>query len=383
MRILHVHDRWSQRGGADLHLLGVAAHQARHGLVDVCVGRIETDAPRPPGVRLHCVRGLGGREREAPRAAVGLAALAERLRPEVVHLHNALQPAVMAAAVALAPVVATVQDHRCFCPGRGRLLPEGRPCPRQPDPEACAGCFDDLAYAAMILDLTRRRAAALRRYRRVIVLSAYMAGELASAGLEPARIAVIPPFPWWPEAPAPSPAAPPYLLAAGRLVAAKGFHVLMDALARVPAAPPLLLVGDGPDRADLARCAATLPAHARLLPWQGRAAMRALTANAQALVMPSLWAEPFGIAGLEALSLGVPVVGSAVGGIPEWLDPACGWLVPPGDVGALAQALVEASDPTEAAARGTRGRARAVERFAEDELMVRLEAQYRAAIGEG
>jgi glycosyltransferase involved in cell wall biosynthesis len=128
--------------------------------------------------------------------------------------------------------------------------------------------------------------------------------------------------------------------------------------------------------------AASLPARGRLLPWQGRAELRALTAGAQALVMPSRWAEPFGIAGLEALSLGVPVVGSRVGGIPEWLDESCGWLVPPGDAPALARALAEASDPVEAAARGARGRARATARFREEDLMAQLEAVYRAATEE-
>lgn len=379
MRILHVHDRWSQRGGADLHLLGVVAHQARRGVVDVAVGRIEADAPHPPGVRLHRVRGLGGREREGRRAAAALVALGERLAPDLVHLHNALQPEVMAAVRAIAPAVATVQDHRSFCPGRGRMLPDGRTCDARPGPGVCARCFADRTYAAAILDLTRRRAEALRGFAWVTVLSAYMAGELKAAGLDPARIAVIPPFPWWPTPPAPSLAVAPYLLAAGRLVDAKGFDVLLAALSRTPQAPPLLLAGEGPVQPVLA---ASLPARGRLLPWQGRAELRALTAGAQALVMPSRWAEPFGIAGLEALSLGVPVVGSRVGGIPEWLDESCGWLVPPGDAPALARALAEASDPVEAAARGARGRARATARFREEDLMAQLEAVYRAATEE-
>jgi glycosyltransferase involved in cell wall biosynthesis len=56
--------------------------------------------------------------------------------------------------------------------------------------------------------------------------------------------------------------------------------------------------------------------------------------------MPSLWDEPFGIVGLEALAAGVPVVASDVGGIPSWLEPGdCGELVGRGKVGDLADAL--------------------------------------------
>ena len=54
--------------------------------------------------------------------------------------------------------------------------------------------------------------------------------------------------------------------------------------------------------------------------------------------MPSLWPEPFGLVGIEALAAGRPVVASATGGIGDWLEDGVGGLmVPPGDPGALAR----------------------------------------------
>ena len=64
------------------------------------------------------------------------------------------------------------------------------------------------------------------------------------------------------------------------------------------------------------------------------------TGARRALFLPSRWQEPFGIAGLEALALGVPVVAWESGGVTEW-HPGPG-LVPWGDVEALARALGDA-----------------------------------------
>ena len=58
------------------------------------------------------------------------------------------------------------------------------------------------------------------------------------------------------------------------------------------------------------------------------------------VVVPSLWPEPFGMVGPEAMLMRRPVVAYRVGGIPEWLhDGVTGRLVSPGDVNGLAQAL--------------------------------------------
>jgi glycosyltransferase involved in cell wall biosynthesis len=65
----------------------------------------------------------------------------------------------------------------------------------------------------------------------------------------------------------------------------------------------------------------------------------ALMAAADVLCQPNLGPEPFGIAFVEAMHAGLPVVATAIGGAREIVDPACGILVPPEDPGALAEAL--------------------------------------------
>jgi glycosyltransferase involved in cell wall biosynthesis len=384
MHLLHVHDRLSVRGGADIHLLSIAALQVARHRVSLVVGRVDRAAQPPPGVTLHRIPGLGGRERGAARAAEGLRSLTRRLAPDVIHLHNVLQPEVMEAAVRCGPALATVQDHRAFCPARGRVLPDGAPCQGPISAERCAGCFDDRGYAAMIGALTAARTRALRRFRAVVVLSAYMREELRSQGVEGARLRVIPPFPWSPDGPAAlGEELPPgpLVLAAGRMVWAKGFQQLLEAWARARPPLPLLLVGDGPLRPTLQRRARQLELGQVHFPgWLPRPAIEALLSRAQLAVMPSLWAEPFGIAGLEAQARGVPVAAFDVGGVSDWLRPEHGWLVPAADTGALAQALTEASDPERARLRGARAARFVAEHFDPRALMARLDAVYRETL---
>jgi len=386
MHILHIHDRLSAAGGADLHLLGVASCQAGEHRVGLATGRSDDTAPALPGVELHRVKGLGGRARDTAGAIRRLAALVDRVQPDLLHLHNVVQPAVMEWVAARGAALVTVQDHRGFCPARGRVLPDGRPCTITPSSTACAGCFDDPGYAGMITALTEQRAAALKGFARVVVLSRYMAAELARAGVDAAGIRVIPPFPWSPSPAARPSGAParPYALAAGRLVWAKGFQLLLDAWQRADPPLPLVIAGDGPARAALEAQAIERglgPERVRFTGWLGRPAIEGLLDGAQLAVMPSLWAEPFGIAGLEAQARGVPVVAFDVGGVRDWLSDEHGWLVPPNDPHALADALTEAADPAEAQRRAVRAAAFTASHFSPTPLNQRLEATYREVLG--
>jgi glycosyltransferase involved in cell wall biosynthesis len=160
----------------------------------------------------------------------------------------------------------------------------------------------------------------------------------------------------------------PYILAVGRLVAQKGFDVLLDALSR--AADGLgvdcLIAGDGPDRAALEarRNAAGLGARVRFLGTVGLDALPALYRGAVLVACPSRW-EGLPLVVLEAMATGRPVVASAVDGIPDAVvDGETGILVPPEEPAALAEAITRlVRDPGASERLGAAGAVRAHDQF--------------------
>lgn len=171
----------------------------------------------------------------------------------------------------------------------------------------------------------------------------------------------------------------------GRLVYVKGFELLVAALPRVLGHVPatrVILLGHGPERAALERQASALGVADRLR-LEGEvsgAAGRLLDylAAADVCAAPSR-NEGMGRALVEAMAIGLPVVGAAVGGIPAVIgDDEAGRLVPPDDPEALARALVELGrDASLRAKVGEAARARA-ERFSTAVSEARLLALYAA-----
>jgi glycosyltransferase involved in cell wall biosynthesis len=150
----------------------------------------------------------------------------------------------------------------------------------------------------------------------------------------------------------------------GRLEHAKGVDVLLDAVARVHAKLPatVLFVGDGPLRAPLAARAAAggLP-----VAFAGRRDdVSELMRLCAVVVLPSRQ-EAFGRVLVEAMASGVPVIATAVGGIPEvCIDGLTGLLVPPEDPDALAVAIaLTLTDQVATAARVAAAAAHVQARF--------------------
>jgi len=143
-------------------------------------------------------------------------------------------------------------------------------------------------------------------------------------------------------APAAAPVGGPFRFAlVGRLEPRKGVDLAIEALARVPGAH-LDVVGDGAARAGLARLAQERGVARRVTLHGHLEDTRAVVGRADAALCASR-SEGLGIALLEAMSMGRPVVGFRVGGVPEIVeDGRTGWLATAGDVEALAARMREA-----------------------------------------
>ena len=161
-----------------------------------------------------------------------------------------------------------------------------------------------------------------------------------------------------------APAGNARIVCVGRLCPAKAQALLVEAIAPLVADHPgleLVFIGDGEDRAKIEARVRDLGLGdtVTLAGWGTGAEVRAAIAGARVLALPS-FAEGLPIVLMEALATGRPVITTRITGIPELVDETCGWVVPPGDVPALTQALKDAlaASPERLARMGTEGRAR-------------------------
>jgi glycosyltransferase involved in cell wall biosynthesis len=192
------------------------------------------------------------------------------------------------------------------------------------------------------------------------------------------------------EVPVPGPATPERarsegegvtVLFVGRLRTRKAVAVLVEAWCEVVAAAPsatLVLLGDGEQRARLAErvLALRLSESVRLAGAVPRGETERWLRSADVFCLPSTY-EGFPLAILEAMACGLPVVATAVAGVPEAVaDGRTGLLVPPEDAGALAAALLRlVRDPALRRRMGDEGRRLLGERFS----IPRVVALYVAA----
>jgi L-malate glycosyltransferase len=142
----------------------------------------------------------------------------------------------------------------------------------------------------------------------------------------------------------------------------------------------LVMVGDGPLRQAAATRVAELGLDASVRFLGNRADFARDLRHADAFVLASE-SESFGLAALESLSSGVPVVAYRVGGLPEVVSAEVGRLVPPLDVEALAGAVVDVvADRSRHAAMRRTARALAQARFQRGPAIERYEAHYRRVL---
>ncbi len=165
--------------------------------------------------------------------------------------------------------------------------------------------------------------------------------------------------------------------------AVKRVEDVVSAFARIHHEVPsrLVMVGDGPERPRAQERAEELGLLPNVLFLGKHAAVEELLACSDLFLLPSE-SESFGLAALEAMSCGVPVIASRVGGIPEVVeDGHSGYLFPVGDFEAMGEAGGRLlADESEWVRVSDAARARAVESFSSERVVPVYEALYRSIL---
>lgn len=404
MRILHVNKFLYRRGGAESYMLDVAEMQREAGHTVEFFSMSHPDnedaryatsfapymelGPPPTGAiaRLRTAANIVW----SPAAQRGIAAVIDDFEPDVAHLHNIyhqLSPSILRALRRRGiPTVMTLHDYKLACTTY-LMLDHGTIC------DDCVGhghhhafkrrCNNDSAIASAMSAAELAIHTRFRAYGPVDVFicpSQFMLDTMCRAGVFPDRQVHVEHFAHIDDI-APATAPGRAVLFAGRLAIEKGVDTLIDAIALAPDLE-LTILGDGPERESLtARAEAKAPGRIRFVGRVDAATVHATMRDSAVVTIPSRWHENQPMVILEAYACGRPVVGTALGGIPELIsDPDDGRLVPHEDPAALAAALQDlANDPAGAHEMGMRGRQRVIERFSPKRHLAELDRVYERA----
>lgn len=343
MRLLFVHERFGAFGGAEANVLATAAELTHRGHTLALVhgpatGREEARWMETFGER----RLLALDHSDNGNGVAPLVAMLRDFKPDVVFLHKLSHlPALETLADSGVPVVRMVHDHDLYCLRGYKYNPLNRQiCTRELSSYCVFPCGGTLARNPggtfpirwVSLGDKQRELALSRKFHRLIVATEYMKQELVRNGVDESRIEI--------HAPVPRSAEPDFqctfsernrIVYAGQIIRGKGVDVLLESLVHVRSPFECVILGDGNHRDHCERLSRRLGLGDRVhfAGFVPQSEVARYYQDASLAVMSSLWPEPFGAVGLEAMRCGLPVVAFNAGGIREWLiDGWNGFLVP-------------------------------------------------------
>jgi glycosyltransferase involved in cell wall biosynthesis len=327
MRILLVHNSYQQPGGEDVvfEQERLLLERAGHHVMAYCRSNWETgdySGLKKLDLARNTIWSKDTRKR--------FHSLLLEEKPDLVHVHNTfvmVSPSIYSICHEVGvPVVQTLHNYRLFCPA-GTFFRDGHIC------EDCVEhslwravrhrCYHDsfsaTATVALMLAVHRRRQTWIRDVDCYIALTEFARNKVVEAGLPANKVFVKPNF----VDPDPNTRenGGDYALFVGRLSPEKRVSTLLTAWARLRNRIPLVIIGDGPQRAQLEREAldhalSSVRFHGQLPREQTLAAMH----TARFLVFSSELYENFPVTIAESFACGVPVICSRLGGMQEIVE---------------------------------------------------------------
>ena len=390
MKVLVLHNRYTQRGGEDIVVESEEQLLTTMGHTILPYHRNNAEIEHFTLVQKAL---LPGTTVWSSRSFVEVRNLALRKQPAVAHFHNTfplISPATYRACRSAGiPVVQTLHNYRLLC-AEATLFRDGKPCEccvgkRVPWPGVRYVCYRGSRTATGTLAAMVASHWILGTWTKTvdlyIALSDFARDKFIAGGLPAAKIVVKPNFVH------PDPGADrdvsEYGLFVGRLSQEKGLHALLAAWKRLGGKIPLLVVGEGPLRGELETIAQQLKlVGVRFLGQLDRQEVLAVMKRARFLVVPSECYENFPMTVVEAYACGTPTIAAGHGALKEIVsDQRTGIHFVPGNAEDLARKTEWAwTHPREMEEIGQAGRAEFVAKYTAERNYQMLIGIYERAI---
>jgi glycosyltransferase involved in cell wall biosynthesis len=394
MKILHITETLAPIGGVETYLIDLLPLLEDLGHKNVVVYR-EQPPSMPSISRLltyHIpITNYPQNEREKIKGII------QTEQPSIIYIHTARDPGLIELANSLAPTTAYIHIFYPVCPGLGKLFrrrdqvctrPFGLGCVPMIYLRRCASARHPRSVYR-IMQFTRQYLNAYRSLPRVIVASNYMKALMEQNRLNEERVQTLPYFIPIPDDADVLPPDPENknILFAGRLEYEKGIPYLLKAFKWMPEPCNLIIAGDGSLKQEYIRLARDLgiSERVRFTGWLSGGNLRSAYQQCRVAVMPTIMPEPFGKVGVEAMANGRPVVAFNVGGISDWLRHGHnGFLVPPRDIGQLANRINQILENIELTAEmGQNGRDFVKQHYSVEVHLENLLDVFDSVIGSG
>jgi len=391
MRILFVHERFGAFGGAEANILATATGlRARGHTVGILhgppTGKGEAAWLNTFHYRLHF---------QSESTSTNWRTACESFQPEVIYVHKVADMELLGQLLDSGiPIIRMVHDHDLYCMRSYKYNYFTRHiCERALSPYCVFPCGASIvrdrdgafplkwvSYTAKLRELELNR-----KFHRLIVATQFMKDELLRNHFDAEQIELHAPVPptgdtSWRS----SFSNRNVIVYAGQIIRGKGVDVLLESLAQVRIPFSCFIFGDGDHREACEKHSRKLGLTDRVY-FKGFVPQEEIAAcyrEASVAVVSSVWPEPFGAVGLEAMRYGLPVVAFDAGGIREWLiNSQNGFLVPWMDRASFAVRVEELlSDKQLARQMGERGRKLVTEQYEFSKYITGLENLFSRSI---
>jgi len=389
LRILQIFSRYLEYGGEEGSVYRIGDALQDHHDIDYFIGSTGDLLGAHPGASFL-----------TPFRAWHNQAVARRLRRyqelgkfDLWQIHNVLpglSPSVYQAAITLGvPIVHYLHNYRLSCTN-GFFLNHGSPCERCLSgnfwPAFQTACWRNSRLISGFMGLILRKIRQDGLFTKIaawIAISEAQKQKHVAMGIAADRIHVIPHFYEHRELP-PAPCPDGDFLFLGRLSREKGVDFLLRSWAKLdPRGRRLVIAGTGPEESSLRQLAVQLGLKGvHFIGFVDKQQQPDLWAKSAALVVPSIWDEPFGMVVLEAWARGRPIVAFAKGALPELVrHNSDGLLAEPFSESSLAENIQELIiHPAQGPAMGSAGRLRLEKEFSRQVWYEKIEATYQGIL---